>query len=70
MLDCFKMLRQAVKCRQFERPEDGAGNSRSAIAAIMKEFNDIVASAAAASTEAENKEEEKDASASVPSQDY
>ena len=49
VVKCLGLIRQAVKCRQFERPAaaavtDGIGGNKAAIAAIMKEFNDIVSS--------------------------
>ena len=49
VVKCLGLIRQAVKCRQFERPAaaaatEGIGGNKAAIAAIMKEFNDIVSS--------------------------
>ena len=47
MVKCLGFIRQAVKCRQFELPVAGSvgvGSNKSAIAAIIKEFNDIVSS--------------------------
>ena len=49
VVKCLGLIRQAVKCRQFERPAaaaatDGIGGNKAAIAAIMKEFNDIISS--------------------------
>ena len=49
VVKCLGFIRQAVKCRQFERPAaaaatDGIGGNKAAIAAIIKEFNDIISS--------------------------
>ena len=49
VVKCLGLIRQAVKCRQFERPaaaaaSDGIGGNKAAIGAIMKEFNDIISS--------------------------
>ena len=47
MVKCLGFIRQAIKCRQFELPGAGSvgiSSNKTAIAAIIKEFNDIVSS--------------------------